>query len=962
MLISLILIIAALAFLALGSFWSIWQRGLRKTRVRLIGIAASLVLSIVITVILRSTLLTSLDLETVLAWVGAKLDPALMELLSAAPTLRQIVFGTAAGLVTPILFFLIFLILNFISWIVYLVIGLIKGASMKEKDAKSPYALQRTIVMAVVQTLIILMVWLVPIAAYAGVAPGALKAISESDVLDDGTQQVVDTVYQDYVKPLDDNAVVNVFRVFGGKAVTDSMMNFQVNGTTVSISEELETLADIACQAITLTKNDFANYGSAQESALIGIVDSFAESHILPQAAGEVVHSATGAWMNDQSFVGLDKSFVYIDPTHMFDDFTDTLLEILYNDSEKGNEQALCSDLRTTADILCIMIRSDVFSSLGESDAMVNALSQSGVVNNVVTALGSNNSMKVLIPEITNIGVRSIASTLNVKENVESVYDDMMDDIAIALNDAKGKNGDVQIKAVTESLVDAFDEAGMAVDPQVVESYAATMVTDIIEQSGEDAITTDTIKGFFALYAWSIEESTKSEQSAIQNTTEALGFGFGKDWKESLKGTVYANKTEEELKMSGPAILARMTLKLSQIGEDTDPEKEAQIREEAKYIIENEYGNRLNPSAMNSLLKATVEVTVSNDSIRATASMQNPTEMAKETHLITLDVLLLDVKTAAESIDPAMLAKEAAAIETVFSAAQQLLAETGGKNDIKLDTVASAVGLILDEMGGTSFFGEEKASELFTAVMQSETVRKTADIDVITATKLAQAGTPEKGEKLNYQQTFVGISQSVTIMENMNKNNGELTDEEIEEMIRNINPQTAGMLEIYVTPDRLENSYDVPHDYSLTAAPLLSNMFHYMADADMDEAQYKKESKAINNIMTLTMAARDNANDQNHNRTLFGADGILGKEARPALDDLMASKSLAYSLSVTKFDEDPFELSELMHENEERSEAEELREAIRGYYADHHDEETYKTLGLMAKLFGIGDIADIIQK
>ncbi len=960
MLISTILVIAALAFLALGSLWSIWQRGLRKTRVRLIGIVASLVVSIVITVVLRSTVLTSLDLETVLAWVGAKLDPMLMELLSAAPSLRQIVFGAAAGLVTPIVFFLIFIVLNFISWIVYLVISLTRGAVMKEKDANSPFALPRTIASAVAQTLIILMVWLVPIAAYAGVAPGALEAVSESEVLDDGTQQVVDMVLDDYVKPLDNNAVVNVFRVFGGRAITDAMMNFQVDGTTVVISEELETLADIACHAMTLMQKDFANYGSEQESALVGIVDAFGDSHVLPTAAGEVVHSATGAWMNDETFIGLDKTFVYIDASGMFDDFTDTLLEILYNDSEKGNEQALCNDLRTTADILGVLIRSDVFSSLGESDAMVGALSQSGVVNSVVTVLGSNSSMKVLIPEITNIGVRSIASTLGVKENVASVYDDMMDDIALGLNNAKGKTGDAQINAVTDVLVKSFDDAGMAVDREVVESYSATMITDIIEESGDAEITPDTVKGFFALYAWSVEEATKVEQSAIHNSTEALGFGFGGDWKNALKGTVYENMTEAQLKSSGPAILARMNLKLSEITEDTEPSKVEQIRKEAESMIVNEYGDRLNASAMTALIKATAEITVSNESIKATASMQSPAEMAKETHLITLDLLLLDVKIAADSIDPEMIANEAAAIETVFSAAQKLLAETGGKGDIKLDTVAASVGLILDQMGGTGFFGEEKAGDLFTAVMQSETVRTAADINVITATKLADAGKPKEGEKLNYEQTFTGISQSVTIMENMNKNNGELSDEDIEEMIRNINPQTAGMLEVYVTPDRLENSYDVPANYADTAAPLLSNMFHYMSDADMDDAQYKKESKAINNIMTLTMAARDNAKDKDHNKTLFGADGILGKEARPALDDLMASKSLAYSLRETDFEEDPFDLSDLMHESEDRSEAEELREAIRGYYADHHDAETYQTLGLIAKLFGIGEITDIL--
>ncbi len=966
MLINVLLTAAALLFLAGVVLWSVFLRRLSKTRIRFITVLVSLVLSIVATVVLKTVF--PMYTENILAWIGAKLNPAFMELLQAVPSLCQIVLGATSGMLTPIAFFVIFMTLNFLSFIIYLFITLIMGARTKKKakddddesPREAPVSKVWSLVLSLVQGLIILAVCLIPLASYSSIAPIVVTSVSEAEILPEQVQTTVDNVMDSYIKPIDDNAVVNVFRLFGGSLLTDSMTDFQVGTHTVHINDEIETLTDLVCHAVVLTQNNFADYDSKEEEALLVIAESFGKSEILPTVAGELVYGATDAWMNGEKFVGIDSSFVYIDKSGTFEGFIDMLLEVMHNDSAPGNEQALCNDLTTTAKILNIMIRSDLFKHLGDSEAMMDALSEPGVISGIVVELESNESMsEKLVPEIVNIGLRIVAKSLGVEAHVESVYDDMLRSIAANLNSSKTKNDEAELAAVTEAVTKAMDDAGVPVDAEMVESYAAIMIAELVDTNPAGEVTINDVKAFFALYAKETEKSTapEGEQAFAGNHTTALfGTTAEADWREVLKGTKYEGMSDEELAACGPAVLGRVHVTLSAVSATNDEEERRSIREEAARILCEEYAGygTMSESAQESLATAVSTLNILPDQVAVAASISSPDTMI--TQLITLDMLLLDGREAGTK-DADTIARDAAAIEKVFQTAREILAVTSDSKELNLEELASSVGMILDEIGATSLFGQEKSAALFTAVIQSDTVREKADLDMTTATLLAQKGST--GDNLSYQQTFVTISQTVTTMENMNKNNGELTEKDIESLIRNINPQSAAMMEVYITADRLTGSYRVPARYSTTAAPLLSNAFHYMADADMSDEEYAKEALAINNVMTLLMAARDNVQSSS-SRTLFGKKGILGKDAVDAVDDLMSSQSLAYSLRQTEFENDPFELSGLMKQTDDTDERKELENAIRWHYEEFHDEETYITLSLMAKLFGLGNIDDIL--
>jgi hypothetical protein len=228
-------------------------------------------------------------------------------------------------------------------------------------------------------------------------------------------------------------------------------------------------------------------------------------------------------------------------------------------------------------------------------------------------------------------------------------------------------------------------------------------------------------------------------------------------------------------------------------------------------------------------------------------------------------------------------------------------------------TLATSVGTMLDSLQQTDAFGKDKTATLFTAVLQSETVRDTANLDMKTATQLAEKAT--EGD-VNYSQTMGTIAGSVNIMEKLAED-GTITDEEMVDLIANLNPQTAGMIVVYVNADRLvENG--VPEKHAPITSDLVKSLFTYMEKENLQD--YDKEAKALNQILKIALAAK-NSEDKALFSSAPGADDGKLPTAKETVDTLMDSEAVRYALvdvltdgtQVTLFD--PYGFGKKVNEN-----------------------------------------------
>ena len=243
-------------------------------------------------------------------------------------------------------------------------------------------------------------------------------------------------------------------------------------------------------------------------------------------------------------------------------------------------------------------------------------------------------------------------------------------------------------------------------------------------------------------------------------------------------------------------------------------------------------------------------------------------------------------------------------------------------------------------------------------------VRDTANMDIGTATQLGVKGTQKNadGTPVDYERTFKTISNTMDVLQNMNSSTEEgMTQEALSTVLKDLNPQTAGMIESYITEERLTEDYGVSEEYSATAAPLISDVFGYMGSADMTEEECTQEAEALNDVMTLVTSASDKANSGESSETVFGGENsVLGKSADDTVATFMASESIKHSLNnnADSLGDDPFGMGDMMVQDGETDEKKELEDAMKNYYANTEyeteeekaaDKETLTNLG---KLFG----------
>ena len=136
------------------------------------------------------------------------------------------------------------------------------------------------------------------------------------------------------------------------------------------------------------------------------------------------------------------------------------------------------------------------------------------------------------------------------------------------------------------------------------------------------------------------------------------------------------------------------------------------------------------------------------------------------------------------------------------------------------------------------------------------------------------------------------------------------------ELIRNLNAQTAGMIEVYVTPARLVEN-NIPEKFSVFTSDMIKSLFGYIADSDKQNSEI--EAKALNQIMNIALAAKK-SDEKNLFSSAPGAEDGKLPTATETVNTLLDSKAVRHALvdvmtengEVTVFD--PYGFGEKINE------------------------------------------------
>ena len=902
-------------------------RGLSKTRIRTITIFASALIAYITVLVSKNSLLMGpSELEDVLIQTGMyDQAQAICQLLIDSPVLTESVLGFLSAMVMPLVYLVLFLVISIVLGIIGGIVTFVLRGSLKAHNSRAHMRGVRTLALSLFSGLVVLFVWFVPVNVYTQMIPPVVAALEETDVIDAAdVEGVID-------ESISENAVLGMFRVFAGEPVCNSITSFKVGEESVKLLDEVGGITKFVGNIVSLSGVDMENFGEEQTEVFDSIASCFDDSNLLAAIIGEVIYHSTDAWIADEDFIGVERPEVgeMLDPTF------DTLINVLHSDARKP--VALKADIYTVADMIGILARYDVFSKMEDTDSLIEQLGADGMVKELITALGSNSSMKVLIGEIRNMGMRAIAQALDIPANGEVVYEQFLGDIATALNDTKSMSEEERVETLTQKVKDAFVEANVPIEEEIIDCYSASLIYDL---GSMENITADDISDFFTAYAM------KAEQGEEDNNGGNDPIAY--EEKVIFRGSIYSAMSAEQLANSGASVLATVTVQLSKVEGDT-----ATVIEASAVILKENYAALFteNNPVMNKINAIEIKEAIDKSAVENTASMKQASTM--NSGVITLEKLLADVNTVAEAINEETIAQEAEALSGVFSNATKLI--SGEVSMESVEDVVKTIGPVLDSLQSSVSVGESGTADLLVATLQTKTFRENANIDMTAATNLGKKATEsQNGEKVDYEKTMNSVAGVVTLGNSIST--GEIASEEdIRELIENLTPQTAAVLREFVTEERMKE-YGMPEENAGPSASLLVNLFDYLA-GDIPESEFDHEAKAIQQLLNIATAAKD---DTSETTRLFGAEGKLKKSAYELIEIIIESNAVCHSVDKTLNGEgekttDPFGIGKQIPEESE--DKQEFDAAVAAYRQAHPSEETDRRLNLVADLFGVAHVA-----
>ena len=895
-------IILPLVVLALAIGWGFFI-GMRRTRARFFVVLACLVFAIIMTVSFRSVTFATLDaqLSPLVKQADSEMLTDLWDMIEGSKAMQQIAVSGGTALAAPLVFAASFVGASVVSWIIcyiiFIIAAIVRASSGKHRRRARP---ARTIIYASLQWIITLFVLVTPVACYLACLPDMVDVAADTGMLKE--MGITEADARKAAEDAESDPLVTVYNALGGKKIVASMTSFTVGKEETTIGKEMTALAKFGGNLIRLSDSEIKNYGTKEAELMENLSDCFEDSLLLPSIGGEIIWYATDAWDNGESFMGIEKPDLgKDDTTKMFAEAFDHILEAFQSDAR--NTDNLREDFATVASLVKIMAEDGVFSAMQESstNALIDKLSNGTTISDMVGVLHGNSRFSVLVTDITNIGMRFIAEALQLPKNAEEIYKNFTTEIADAVNEVRASG-----KSATElaaELKTALDNSGVefTTDTSVLELYATSLLEDL-DDLGDETVTPEDIEEYFKAFGTVSGESTSASSGdgdVLYLSEKKNGGLFGHLTQEELRKNTMAGITQQFL--ASLQTLAKQNLTQEAFTEQAKAEMERLLNASDKYRS-GKRGEELREKLM-AIIDEMKSEAVQEDLVSKAASLGDPKTM--KTALVTEEDLLTGASDSSSLTDE-QKRRDAEAIQKIFSKASSIkeALDNSDNSQSGLGGVSDAIGdlgAMLDDLSGLSSVGEDKTNKLATAVMQSETVRKSTGLTPKEAAemvnKMTEAG--ENGEKPKFEDTLASLSDGADIIAKL-KNNEKISEEETHKLLEKMTPQMANALVVLINEDRMGDFGVKDESKRAVSAELIRNLLREMGDSKTyGKDVYAKETAGVTKLFDLAMAA----SKQNGKTHLFthdseDTDGVLGS-ADEVVSAILGSKMVCRAVDNT---------------------------------------------------------------
>ncbi len=839
----------------LGALIGLWK-GFRKT---LSGLTAS-ILAAVISLLITPPIIRAIITEEMalnLAQTFGIIE-TYNELATASPALVDLILSLPVALIAPIVFLIFY---GLIRLIFRIVLGIVSKKVLKteEKEKTKEFKLIGTSI-GLVRGAITAMVFVFVIAGYVNTVNTVTNIASEEGL--DNESGIVSSIstIDEYVNVVADDFVVSGLN--SGNFVYDHLTSLNIEGESVKLNQEIGAIADAAIQVLPITENlDLATWTNEEIDCLRNFVDNFGTSKTLPTISAELLSSACKKWAVGEAFLGMKAPEA--------DENVSDLLNALYQSLSTSTKATITEDLGTVVDILGVMTKYEVLKKLGDDGAELTSFLSSDFVSETLTVISKNERFSVLVPEITNLSMKMLASALNLPKNTEEVYQNVMNNLSGSLSNVmSGDRTEESVEQFKSDVVSSLNDNGIKVDEEVANVVSEGLISAF---EGKSEVTEKDIQDYFEDYAnvYGIVESetinTASKDDSIKLSTPAKA--------PTREGSIDYSSMTYEQKLEA---LASIGL-LDYCNDKNDLSSK-----------DNVLANGMTAEKFVDYILSIYNSVVSNyEKISAMGKAEeNPLlALASPETIITTKTTAEDlvVKNDSYQITEQEIEKIASSVESIVTFLDSYSKIEGTPSLENLaDLDLGAAGKALDTL---------KETEIF-----SETIDKLADT-LVNNVVGSDVGLSDKINESDatfesLMNTVQSASSVIAGMTSTNKTEDEKKQSVIE-LLTTITPANASIVTEIVNKDFIIG-FGVPAEYAEASAKALRIALIEMAN--LPEAEHDKEAAKLTYLFEIASASKDSS------KPMIGEDGIF-KSEHDVIDMIVNSKVAYETLNELSYDD-----------------------------------------------------------
>lgn len=405
---------------------------------------------------------------------GASAD--LEELIATSDSIDALINVLAGGIALPIVFLLLFAILEGISSIVFAFTSR-KIPKVKQKAGLGVGALRG---------LVLALILLFPILGWSSMTEAVLTT---HPVFEQGFRDGVGNEAVDAIEAVADKDVL--YFVFGDNLVHLTMRGLTVTefeGHSADVYDALDGASTVLEAVDPLLEHtpDISELSKEELAMIDDVLEAIDSSDLFASILADLIAPAADAWVHGEPYFGMESPL----GADLGEGKIGDLFERIFGILATCDRDTVTADLHTIFEVALVLEEAE--SDSGENgDDLLASVCKGGKIDRLIAPFARNEHMKPVVSDIMALGVWALAQNMHAGLGEDEAYTEVVGTISNIVKDA-----DMSVEKVSEELNTVMKDNGIEVSEELVTSFSTALVNkmestggDLTEEDMEEVLT-----------------------------------------------------------------------------------------------------------------------------------------------------------------------------------------------------------------------------------------------------------------------------------------------------------------------------------------------------------------------------------------------------------------------------------------------------------------------------------------